>query len=125
MTTMVRATPRPANNTKGARGCFEEQLLNIFAMKLFEKIGRKFAGGATDKVKTEVKKTALDLIPAILGVGSMILGFVIFRRVANDDVDFKNSKPTVSNTSTSITTKNYFFNKMSEETIKSILEEDK
>lgn len=99
------------------------QLLNIFRMKLFEKIGCKFAGGATDKVRTEVKKTALDLIPSILGIGSMILGFVIFRGVANNTSEMK-IKPSVSNTSVTTNTNNYFFNEMSEETIQKILGDD-
>lgn len=99
------------------------QLLNIFRMKLFEKIGRKFAGGATDKVKCEVKKTTLDLIPSILGIGSMILGFVIFKGVANNAAEVPKMEPSMS--STTITTNNYYlFNKMSEDMIQKILGDD-
>lgn len=89
-------------------------------MKIFERIGKKVAGGATEKVRTEVKKTVFDLIPAAFGIASMVLGFVIFRRVSGDSDEVVG--PSVSNTH--ITTNNYFFQDLSEETIRKILSEE-
>ena len=92
-----------------------------FCMKLFEKIGHKMAGGATEKVKKEVKKTALDIMPTIVSFASMVLGFVIFRGVAKGETEVRHT-PSVTNTS--ITTNNYFFQEMSDESIRKILEDD-
>lgn len=88
-------------------------------MKLVEKIAKKFTKSASSAVKTEVKKTAVDLLPTILGIASMVFGIVIFKEAVAEEP--KPIKPAVSNTS--ITTNNYFFQQMSEDMIKKILEE--
>lgn len=87
-------------------------------MKLFERWTKKLTKTASTTVKKEVKKTAVDLLPTIVGFGSMVLGILIFKKAVNEP---EITKPTVSNTS--ITTNNYFFQQMSEDMIKKILEE--
>ena len=87
-------------------------------MKLVEKIAKKFTKSASNTVKTEVKKTAIDLLPTVVGIVSMVIGIVIFKEVIDSPEDLS---PTVSNTS--ITTNNYFFRDMTEESIKKILED--
>ena len=87
-------------------------------MKLIEKIAKKFTKSASNTVKTEVKKTAIDLLPTVVGIVSMVIGIVIFKEVVDSPEDIS---PTVSNTS--ITTNNYFFRDMTEESIKKILED--
>lgn len=88
-------------------------------MKLFNRLTKKLTKSASSAVKTEVKKTAIDLLPTIIGAVSMIVGLVIFKEVVEEPVE---TKPCVSNTS--ITTNNYFFGNMSEDSIKKILEDD-
>lgn len=85
-------------------------------MKLFDKITKKFANKASCAVKNEVKKTAIDLIPTILAFGSAIVGIFIFKGVVQNE-------PEPFMTRTNVTTNNYFFGDISEETIMKILEE--
>jgi len=87
-------------------------------MKLVEKIAKKFTKSASNTVKTEVKKTAIDLLPTVIGIVSMVVGILVFKEVVDIPED---PSPTVSNTS--ITTNNYFFRDMTEESIKKILED--
>lgn len=86
-------------------------------MKLLEKWAKKFTKEASTTVKTEVKKTAIDLLPTLLGIGGMIFGIAVFRKAVDDPEPIK---PAVTNTS--ITTNNYFFQQMSEDMVKRILE---
>ena len=87
-------------------------------MKFLDKITKKFTKSASTAVKTEVKKTAIDLLPTVVGVASMIVGIVIFRGSSKSENPIK---PTVSHTN--ITTNNYFFNQqLSEDMIRKILE---
>lgn len=87
-------------------------------MKLFQKWTKKLTKTASSAVKTEVKKTAVDLMPTIIGFGSMVLGIMIFKKAVDEPIP---TKPSVSNTS--ITTNNYFFQQLSEDMIKKILED--
>lgn len=87
-------------------------------MKFFDKFTKKFANKASCAVKKEVKKTALDLLPKILGAAAMILGVVIFKEVVEEPEEIQ---PTITNTS--ITTNNYFFQELSEDMIKRVLED--
>lgn len=87
-------------------------------MKLLNKLTKKLTKSASSAVKTEVKKTAIDLVPTVLGIASMVVGILVFREVVDEPTEIK---PNVSNTS--ITTNNYFFRDMDDEMIKSILEE--
>lgn len=87
-------------------------------MKIVEKIAKKFTKSASNTVKTEVKKTAIDLLPTVIGIVSMVVGILVFKEVVDIPED---PSPTVSNTS--ITTNNYFFRDMTEESIKKILED--
>ena len=87
-------------------------------MKLLEKVAKKFTKEASTTVKTEVKKTAVDLLPTIIGVASMIFGIAIFKKAVDEPEPVK---PLISNTH--ITTNNYFFQQMSEDMVKKILEE--
>jgi len=89
-------------------------------MKIFDKITKKFASKASTAVKSEVKKTALDLLPKILGAAAMVLGVVIFKEVVEEPEEIT---PTMTNVS--ITTNNYFFQEVSDETIRKILEDSK
>lgn len=86
-------------------------------MKLLDRIAQKFTKSASSAVKSEVKKTAIDLLPTAAGILSMILGIVIFKETVNEPEEIR---PAV--THTSITTNNYFFQEMSEEMIKKIVE---
>jgi hypothetical protein len=88
-------------------------------MKLLDKFTKKFTKSASVAVKTEVKKTAIDVLPTVLGVVSMVVGIVVFKGQVSSAAT-KPIKPTVTNTH--ITTNNYFFQSMSEEMIKKILE---
>lgn len=86
-------------------------------MKLLDRITKKFTKSASTAMKTEVKKTAIDLLPTIVGIAGMVLGIVIFK----ESVDVPESiEPVVRNTS--ITTNNYFFQSMSDDMIKNIVE---
>ncbi len=89
-------------------------------MKLFGKLTKKLAGKAGTAVKTEVRKTALDLLPKVLGVLAMVGGIVIFREGMSEPKQLTSGRPSISNTTT--TTNNYFFTQMSEETIRKIIE---
>lgn len=90
-------------------------------MKLFDKFTKKLAGKASVAVKSEVKKTALDLLPGGLAVLGAIAGILIFKNSVEDEPLCTALKPTVSNTT--ITTNNYFFQSLSEDSIKRILED--
>lgn len=87
-------------------------------MKFWDKVTKKLTNKASTAVKSEVKKTALDLLPKILGIGAMILGVVIFKEVVDEPEEIK---PMVTNTS--ITTNNYFFQEVNEDIIRKVLEE--
>lgn len=87
-------------------------------MKLLDKLAKKFTKSASSAVKTEVKKTAVDLLPSVIGAFSMVLGIVIFK--GSVGASPSSIKPTVS--TTHITTNNYFFQNLSEEMIRKIIE---
>lgn len=87
-------------------------------MKLIDKLTKKFANKASVAVKSEIKKTAVDLLPTILAIGSAIVGIIIFKGVVQND----SHGPDL--VKTNVTTNNYFFNELSEETILKIIEED-
>ena len=87
-------------------------------MKFLDKFTKKFTNKASAAVKQEVKKTAIDLLPTVAGIVSMIAGILIFKGVVDTPEE---THPTV--THTSITTNNYFFKDMTEEAIKRIIEE--
>lgn len=87
-------------------------------MKLLDRFTKKFAKSTSTAVKTEVKKTAIDLLPTVVGVASMVVGIVIFKGTSGRPV--KPIRPSVMNTHT--TTNNYFFQNLSEEMIRKILE---
>ena len=88
-------------------------------MKFLEKWTNKFTKTASTAVKSEVRKTAIDLLPTLMGFGSMVLGLLIFKQTV---VETPPVKPTVSNTS--VTTNNYFFQQMSEEMVKKIIDKE-
>ena len=91
-------------------------------MKLIEKVAKKFTKTASNTVKTEVKKTAIDLLPAVIGFVSMVVGVLLF----HETMDIQNEvKPSITNRNTCITTNNYFFRDLSEEAIRKVLEEGK
>ena len=87
-------------------------------MKLLDKFTRKFAKSTSTAVKTEVKKTAVDMLPTIVGVVSMVAGILIFKGTTGGAT--KPIKPNVS--TTHITTNNYFFQSLSEDMIRKIME---
>lgn len=87
-------------------------------MKFLDKIAKRFAKNASSTVKTEVKKTAIDLLPTVIGIVSMVVGIVIFKGAVEEHPDVK---PMVTNSS--VTTNNYFFNDLSEDMIQKILED--
>lgn len=87
-------------------------------MKWMDKFTKKFANKASTAVKSEVKKTALDILPKVLGIAAMILGVVVFKEVVDEPEEVK---PMVTNTS--ITTNNYFFQEVNEDIIRRVLED--
>jgi hypothetical protein len=87
-------------------------------MKWMDKFTKKFANKASTAVKSEVKKTALDILPKVLGIAAMILGVVVFKEVVDEPEEIK---PIVTNTS--ITTNNYFFQEVNEDIIRRVLED--
>lgn len=89
-------------------------------MKMLDKLTRRFTKSASVAVKAEMTKTAIDLIPLAAGIASTIAGFIIFKDAT---VDVPEIKPAVTNTS--ITTNNYFFQQLSDDAIRQILEEKK
>ena len=80
-------------------------------MKLFDKL----AGKASTAVKKEVKRTALNIIPTILGIGAAIAGILIFKGVVEGPEELAPSF-------TTHTTNNYFFRDVSEEAIQKLME---
>lgn len=86
-------------------------------MKLLEKFTKKAVKSTSTAVKAEVKKAAIDLLPSVLGAVSMVIGIVIFKGTTSKPTPIK---PNITNTH--ITTNNYFFQNVSEEMIKKILE---
>ena len=85
-------------------------------MKFLDRFTKKFASKASTAVKKEVKKTALDLVPTILGIGASIAGILIFKGVVEEPED---NSPTF----TTYTTNNYFFRDLSDDAIKKLMED--
>lgn len=90
-------------------------------MKLVEKLTKKFVKTASVQTKEELKKTALDLLPTVMTIVTTAIGIVIFKNIG--ETPTQPIRPQMS--STTITTNNYFFKDMTEESIKKILEERK
>ena len=91
-------------------------------MKVIEKLARRFTKTASTTVKSEVKKTAIDLLPTVTGIVSAIVGFLLFHEAVETQSE---TKSTITNRNTNITRNNYFFGSLSEESIRKIIEEDK
>lgn len=80
-------------------------------MKLFEKLTSKMAKTASVAVKEEVKSTALDILPTLIGIGGMILGGMVYRdhRMQQSAVS-PVVRPRLPDCSRiTITTNNYYF----------------
>lgn len=91
-------------------------------MKIIERIAKKFTKAASSTMKKEVKKTAIDLVPTVVSIAAAIAGALLFKgAVGGGHEEPMRGKPSVSNTN--VTTNNYFFNDIGEETIKKLLEE--
>lgn len=88
-------------------------------MKFIEKITKKFVKTASIQTKEELKKTAIDLLPTVLTIVTTAVGIMIFKN--SGETASRPIEPRMS--STTITTNNYFFKDMTEESIKKILEE--
>ena len=84
-------------------------------MKFLDKITQRFATKASTAVKTEVKKTIIDLIPTALAIAAAAIGVAIFKSAV---VEPEEMTPTF----TTHTTNNYFFRDMSEESIRRLME---
>lgn len=84
-------------------------------MELFNRTVKKFAKKAsiavTESVKIEAKKTAISILPTVLGIGAVVAGFAIFKSSLVQPTTMASSTasviPTLSRTS--IVTNNYFF----------------
>lgn len=92
-------------------------------MKLLEYMAKKFTKSASATAKKEVKKTIIDLIPGLLTVGSIIVGIVVFHEIESSDTLTNDSNLRPYNSTTHITTNNYFLGDVSEDIIKKVLEE--
>ena len=84
-------------------------------MKWLDKITSKFASKASTAVKKEVKKTVLDLLPTVLGIGAAIGGILLFKEAVFEPEE-------IAPSFTTHTTNNYFFRDVSEESIKKLME---
>ena len=84
-------------------------------MKFLDRITKRFATKASTAVKTEVKKTIIDLIPTALAIAAAAIGVAIFKSAVNEPEEIAPSFSTH-------TTNNYFFRDMSEESIRRLME---
>lgn len=87
-----------------------------------DKVAKKFTKTASEEVKKEAKKTAVDMLPGLLALGGMILGIVVFRETKGSHGNHNATTRPFSST-THITTNNYFLGEVSDEIIKKVLEE--
>ena len=87
----------------------------------FNAITQKLVKTTSMEVKKEVKKTAIDLLPGLISIAGIILGVVIFHSIPDDSGDEDTLTP--SHVSTTITN-NYFFQDLSEDVIKKIIDND-
>lgn len=85
-------------------------------------LSKEAAQTASAEVKKEVRKSLIDFIPGLLGVGAMILGIFLFKEVDDDDDDEPVSNPISTVTKTTIN--NFFLGEVSEDILKKILEDD-
>ena len=85
-------------------------------MELFNKAVKRMTKKASivvkETVKAEAKKTAISILPTVIGIGAVVAGFVVFksslaRPVASAVSSVAPLIPAV--TRTSIVTNNYFF----------------
>lgn len=86
-----------------------------------DKVAKRFTKSASEQVKKEAKKTAIDLIPAILTIGTMVAGYFAFKD--RHGSSRTNNEPNPFSSNTRITTNNYFLGDVSEDIIKKILED--
>ena len=86
--------------------------------KFLEKMTTKAVQTASVAAKDEAKKSAINLIPKLLGLAATGLGIFIFKEAVVPTNDIP--KPSMSTSKT--TTYNYFFQTLSEESIKKIME---
>lgn len=75
-------------------------------MKWFNKLTKKFTKTASETVKTEVKKKALDLLPIAIGLGGAAAGLLIFKKTGIIETGHE-ELPQYSHIN--ITTNNYYF----------------
>lgn len=87
-----------------------------------DKVAKKFTKTASEEVKKEAKKTAVDMLPGLLALGGMILGIVVFRET-KESRNSHTTTPRPFSSTTHITTNNYFLGDVSEDIIKKVLEE--
>ena len=87
-------------------------------MKIIEKLAKKFTRSASSTVKAEVKKTAIDFLPTVAAIATAVISIVIFKGSTEEKSEIQRAI-----TNTTVTTNNYFFRDMSEESIKKILED--
>ena len=97
-------------------------------MELFNKAVQKFAKKAsivvTDSVKTEAKKTAISILPTLIGIGGVIAGFAIFRSSLAKPVATVASAAVPTLSRTSIVTNNWFLGKeMTAEILEKVMKE--
>ncbi len=90
-------------------------------MKLFDNFIKKSTKTASEEVKKEVQKSLIDLVPAVLTFGSVLISFLIFNHGGKSDDDSRSSIPFSSKTYN--TTNNYFLGEMTDEIIEKILKE--
>ena len=87
-------------------------------MKFLDKISKRFAKTASATIKKEATNAILDLIPTVAGAITMGLAITAFHEHASKSVE-KNTPYCGYST---VTTNNYFFRDLSDESIKRLLE---
>ena len=79
-------------------------------MSIIDRITRKCVKTAStavsDSVKTEVKKATINAVPALIGIGTVILGLLVFKNPSSGASAAMGS-PSISRMS--VVTNNYFF----------------
>lgn len=79
-------------------------------MKIFERLSSRMAKSASTAVKEEVKSTAIDILPTLIGIGGMIIGSMIYRD--HKETVKHRTRPILPDCSAiSIVTNNYYFGK--------------
>lgn len=80
-----------------------------FIEKITKKCFKTASATVTESVKTEIKQATVSAIPAIIGIGTVVLSILLFKNPESTTAVAK--LPTVSHMT--VVTNNYFFDEVS------------